>query len=118
MIFSYCAPNPKFTECFSLLTELILVLPGALASHMLQLIPGIQFSLGSNQNNSNMKIDTLSFIQCLLTGHHPTVFNPHAATLVPAIISAVSDSYKISSDTLVVLQLLVKVRFDSRCRCS
>jgi len=96
--------------CFSLLTELILVLPGALATHMQQLIPGIQFSLGSNQNNSNMKIDTLSFIQCLLSGHHPTVFHPHASTLVPAIISAVSDSfYKISSEALVVLQLLVKV---------
>jgi len=96
--------------CFSLLTELILVLPGALATHMPQLVPGIQFSLGNNQNNSNMKIDTLSFIQCLLSGHHPTVFHPHAATLVPAIISAVSDTfYKISSEALVVLQLLVKV---------
>jgi len=96
--------------CFLLLTELILVLPGALAVHMNQLVPGIQFSLGNSQNNSNMKIDTLSFIQCLLSGHHPTVFHPHAATLVPAIISAVSDTfYKISSEALVVLQLLVKV---------
>merc|ERR1719397_2088925 len=96
--------------CFSLLTELIVVLPGALATHMDHLIPGIQFSLGSSQNNSNMKIDTLSFIQCLLSSHHPTVFHPHAAILVPAIIAAVSDTfYKISSEALVVLQLLVKV---------
>jgi len=96
--------------CFSLLTELIVVLPGALATHMDHLIPGIQFSLGSSQNNSNMKIDTLSFIQSLLSGHHPTVFHPHAAILVPAIIAAVSDTfYKISSEALVVLQLLVKV---------
>ena len=87
--------------CFSLLMELILVLHGALATHMVQLIPGIQFSLGSNQNNINMKIDTFSCIQCLLTGHHHTVFHPQVATLVPAIISAVSDSfYKISSDNL------------------
>ena len=57
-----------------------------------------------------MKIDTLSFIQCLLSGHHPTVFHPHAQVLVPAIITAVSDTfYKISSEALVVLQLLVKV---------
>ena len=47
------------------MTELILVLPGALVTHMVQLIPDIQFS---NQNKSNMKIDTLSFIQYLLTG--------------------------------------------------
>merc|ERR1719150_1780756 len=55
-------------------------------------------------------IDTLSFIQALLTGHHPTVFHPHAQVLVPAVIAAVSDTfYKISSEALVVLQLLVKV---------
>ena len=49
--------------CFALLTELILVLPGALASHMNLLVPGVQFSLASSQSNSNMKIDTLSFVQ-------------------------------------------------------
>ena len=49
-------------------------------------------------------------IQALLSGHHPTVFHPHAAVLVPAVIAAVSDTfYKISSEALVVLQLLVKV---------
>ena len=32
--------------CFSLLTELIQVLPGALATHMDLIVPGIQFSLG------------------------------------------------------------------------
>merc|ERR1719397_1364893 len=96
--------------CFALLTELILVLPGALASHMNLLVPGVQFSLASSQSNSNMKIDTLSFVQALLSGHHPTVFHPHAAVLVPAVIAAVSDTfYKISSEALVVLQLLVKV---------
>ena len=80
-----------------------------------------------------MKIDTLSFIQCLLTSHHPTgvnllllksskinnstfflfktlSFHPHADTLVPAVIAAVADTfYKISSEALVVLQQLVKV---------
>ena len=110
--------------CFALLTDLIMVLPGSLSTHMDQIIPGIQFCLGkyyakcmifppqfsaiigNNQSNSNMKIDTLSFIQCLLTHHHPTVFHPHAQVLVPAIISAVSDSfYKISSEALVVLQV-------------
>ena len=98
--FRICFPNPNFTGCFSL----FLVLPGALATHMVQLIPGIQFTLGSNQKNSNMKIDPLSFIQYL---HRVP---PPVTGLVPAIISPVSDSfYKISSEALVVLQLLVKV---------
>ena len=53
---------------------------------------------------------TTDGFQSLLSGHHPTVFHPHAAILVPAIIAAVSDTfYKISSEALVVLQLLVKV---------
>ena len=56
-----------------------------------------------------MKIDTLSFIQYLLTGLQPNVFHPHAATLVPVIISAASVSfYNISSKALVVLQWLVE----------
>ena len=37
--------------CFALLTELIIVLPGALATHMDQIIPGIQFSLGELQQS-------------------------------------------------------------------
>ena len=32
--------------CFSLLTELVLVLPGALSEHFGVLVPGIQYSLG------------------------------------------------------------------------
>lgn len=96
--------------CFSLLTELILVLPGALSSHISAVIPGIQFSLSEKQTSSNMKIDTLAFIQVLLSGHEPRVFHPHASLLVPAVISAVADPfYKISSEALLVLQLLVKV---------
>ena len=73
---------------------------------------GIQFSLGDKQSSSNMKIDTLSFIQHLLNnqGQLPSVFHPHAPVLVPAIITAVSDPfYKISSEALLVLESLVKV---------
>jgi hypothetical protein len=73
-----------------------------------QLILGNQFSLRSIQNNSKMKIYVLSFIQCVLTGHHPTVLHAHA---VPSIFSIGSESfYRISCKALlVVLQVLVKV---------
>lgn len=33
-------------DCFALLKELVSVLPGAVASHVPALIPGIQYSLG------------------------------------------------------------------------
>ncbi len=32
--------------CFSLLTEMVQVLPGALTDHLTAIVPGVQFSLG------------------------------------------------------------------------
>ncbi|RZF37572.1 hypothetical protein LSTR_LSTR013993 [Laodelphax striatellus] len=97
-------------DCFSLLKELVFVLPGALTNHVPALIPGIQYSLGDKNSSSTMKIDTLSFVHCLLTSHPPEVFHPHMAVLVPPVIAAVGDSfYKITAEALLVLQQLVKV---------
>ncbi|XP_064480368.1 cullin-associated NEDD8-dissociated protein 1-like [Ornithodoros turicata] len=96
--------------CFALLTELVVVLPGALADHVPMLVPGVQFSLSDKNSSSNMKIDTLAFLNCLLIHHNPAVFHAHIGALIPPIISAVGDSfYKITSEALLVLQQLVKV---------
>ncbi|KAK7091549.1 cullin-associated NEDD8-dissociated protein 1-like isoform X2 [Littorina saxatilis] len=96
--------------CFSLLTELVLVLPGALSDHFGVLVPGIQYSLGDKNSSSNMKIDTLSFLNTLLIHHPPSVFHPHMKVLVTPIVSAVGDPfYKITSEALLVTQQLVKV---------
>lgn len=57
-----------------------------------------------------MKIETLSFLHCLLTTHPPEVFHPHMPVLVPPVVQAVSDTfYKITAEALLVLQELVKV---------
>jgi cullin-associated NEDD8-dissociated protein 1 len=96
--------------CFSLLSELVQVLPGALSDHMGAIIPGIQFSLGDKNSSSNMKIDTLSFMSLLLVHHSPSVFHPHIDALVAPVVLAVGDSfYKITSEALVVTQQLVRV---------
>ncbi|VDI71922.1 cullin-associated NEDD8-dissociated protein 1 [Mytilus galloprovincialis] len=104
--------------CFSLLTELVVVLPGALTDHLQALVPGIQYSLGNLFDANagiktpvpNMKIDTLSFLNCILTHHSPVVFHPHVKVLVPPIVHAVGDPfYKITSEALLVTQQLVKV---------
>ncbi|XP_064597809.1 cullin-associated NEDD8-dissociated protein 1-like [Liolophura sinensis] len=96
--------------CFSLLTEMVLVLPGALTDHIPALVPGIQYSLGDKNSSSNMKIDTLSFLNCIFIHHSPTVFHPHIRVLVPPIVHAVEDPfYKITSEALLVTQQLVKV---------
>ena len=97
-------------DCFSLLKELVLVLPGALSNHIPALIPGIQYSLGDKNSSSNMKIDTLAFVHTLLITHQPEVFHAHMAVLAPPIIAAVGDSfYKITAEALLVLQQLVQV---------
>jgi len=97
-------------DCFALLKELVSVLPGAVTNHVPALIPGIQYSLGDKNTSSNMKIDTLSFVHCLLTTHPPEVFHQHMNVLIPPIIAAVADSfYKITAEALLVLQQLVKV---------
>ncbi|XP_071811076.1 cullin-associated NEDD8-dissociated protein 1-like isoform X1 [Apostichopus japonicus] len=96
--------------CLCLLTELIHVSPGALANHIPALVPGIIYSLGDKNGSSNMKIDTLTFLNCLLLNHNPQVFHPHLTILVPPVIAAVGDSfYKTTSEALCVTQTLVKV---------
>ncbi|KZC10543.1 PREDICTED: cullin-associated NEDD8-dissociated protein 1 [Dufourea novaeangliae] len=97
-------------DCFSLLKELVLVLPGALNNHIPALISGIQYSLGEKNSSSNMKIDTLAFVHTLLITHQPEVFHAHMAVLAPPIIAAVGDPfYKITAEALLVLQQLVQV---------
>lgn len=88
--------------CFSLLTELVLVLPGALDQHLTSLMPGIQYSLGDKNSSSNMKIDTLSFLNTLLSNHSHLVFHPHIKALVPVstpkpVLKLLLMSYFISS---------------------
>ncbi|ELU01651.1 hypothetical protein CAPTEDRAFT_19001 [Capitella teleta] len=96
--------------CFLLLTELVQVLPGSLNQHITAIVPGIIFSLGEKNSSSNMKIDTLSFVNCLLGTHNPIVFHPHVSVIVPPVVIAVQDPfYKITSEALLVAQQIVKV---------
>lgn len=97
-------------DCFLLLRELLNALPGAFTNNFDQLMPGIQHSLSDKNSTSNMKIDALSFLGCMLTTHNPTVFHPHIPVLVPLVVASVFDPfYKIATEALVVLQYVVKV---------
>lgn len=97
-------------DCFQLLKELCQVLPGALGPHIGDLIPGILYSLGEKNASSNMKIDALSFIYCLLTSHQARVFHSYISILLTPVINAVGDNfYKITAEALNVLQEMVKV---------
>jgi len=94
----------------ALLTELVLVVPGCLAPHFSQLVPGILFCLNERNASSPMKIDTLQFVHTVLVHHSPEVAHAHVAALLPSLLNAVSDPfYKITSEALLVLQQLVRV---------
>lgn len=97
-------------DCFLLLRELLNALPGAYTNHVDQLMPGINYSLSDKNTTSNMKIDALHFVWCLLQRHSPQVFHSHIKLLVPLVVTAVGDSfYKIVTEALLVLQQMVKV---------
>lgn len=96
--------------CFTLMTELVTVLPGALSEHIHLIIPGIYFSLTDKSSTSNMKIDTLSFLACILSQHPPDVFYPHIPSIIQPVMVLISDPfYKITSEALSVAQNMVKV---------
>ncbi|MCL4126070.1 UNVERIFIED_CONTAM: hypothetical protein GTU68_003675 [Idotea baltica] len=96
--------------CFSVLSELINVYPGALTHHIPALIPGIHFSLGDKNSSSNMKIETLAFVHCLLQYHSGEIFHPYIKDILPPVVTCVGDPfYKITSEALLVLQQMVKV---------
>lgn len=97
-------------DCFLLLRELLNALPGSLGDSFTQLMSGVQYSLGDKNSSSNMKIDALGFLNCMITSHNPEVFHPHISTLVPLVVASVSDPfYKIATEALHVLQHFVKV---------
>jgi cullin-associated NEDD8-dissociated protein 1 len=95
---------------FHLLTELLHVLPHSLHDDAATLIPGILYSLSDKNSSSNIKIDALCFLNTFLKSNPPQVFQPHTQTLLPAVLSAVTDSfYKISSEALLVLVQMIRV---------
>lgn len=96
--------------CFAVLTELLRVSPGSLSDHMSVLIPGVQHAMTDRLSNSNMKIDTLSFLGVALATHSPQVFYQHVLILIPLIVGAVDDPfYKVTAEALAVVQQLVRV---------
>ncbi|CAJ1940461.1 unnamed protein product [Sphenostylis stenocarpa] len=62
---------------FSVLKELVVVLPNCLADHIGSLIPGIEKALNDKSSTSNLKIEALTFTRLVLSSHSPDVFHPY-----------------------------------------
>jgi len=71
---------------------------------------GILVCLSDRTSTSNVRTNTLSFIYCIMNSHPIEIVQPHVETLLPALLSCVGDSfYKVTSEALLALQVLIKV---------
>eukprot|EP01018_Ginkgo_biloba_P019172 Gb_04165 [translate_table: standard] len=94
---------------FSVLKELVVVLPNCLAEHIGSLVPGIEKALDDTSSNSNLKIEALIFTRLVMASHSPSVFHPYIKALSGPVLSAASDRYyKVSAEALRVCGELVR----------
>ncbi|KAH6818966.1 cullin-associated and neddylation dissociated [Perilla frutescens var. frutescens] len=95
---------------FSVLKELVIVLPDCLADHIGSLTPGIEKALCDKSSTSNLKIEALVFTRLVLASHAPPVFQPYIKAISAPIISAVGERYyKVTAEALRVCGELVRV---------
>lgn len=95
---------------FSVLKELVIVLPDCLADHIGSLTPGIEKALCDKSSTSNLKIEALVFTRLVLASHAPPVFHPYIKAISAPIISAVGERYyKVTAEALRVCGELVRV---------
>ncbi|XP_006836907.2 cullin-associated NEDD8-dissociated protein 1 isoform X1 [Amborella trichopoda] len=95
---------------FSVLRELVVVLPDCLADHIGSLVPGIEKALSDKSSTSNLKIEALIFTRLVMASHLPSVFHPYIKALSGPILSAVSERYyKVTAEALRVCGELVRV---------
>ncbi|XP_022976335.1 cullin-associated NEDD8-dissociated protein 1-like [Cucurbita maxima] len=95
---------------FSVLKELVVVLPDCLADHIGSLIPGIEKALSEKPSTSNLKIEALIFTRLVLASNSPLVFHPYIKDLSSPVLSAVGERYyKVTAEALRVCGELVRV---------
>ncbi|XP_042493227.1 cullin-associated NEDD8-dissociated protein 1-like [Macadamia integrifolia] len=95
---------------FSVLKELVRVLPDCLAENIGSLVPGIEKALSDKSSTSNLKIEALIFTRLVMASHSPSVFHPYVKALSGPILSAVGERYyKVTAEALRVSGELVRV---------
>ncbi|KAG0449136.1 hypothetical protein HPP92_027467, partial [Vanilla planifolia] len=93
----YQGEGNVWVGAFSVLKELVVVLPDCLADH-------------DKSSTSNLKIEALTFTRLILASHSPTVFHPYIKALSNPILSAVGERYyKVTAEALRVCGELVHV---------
>lgn len=68
------------------------------------------FIIRDKNSTSNVRTNTLSFVYCIMSSHPVEVVQPHVEILLPALLNCAGDNfYKVTSEALSALQMLVKV---------
>uniref|UniRef100_A0A804LF01 RNA helicase aquarius insertion domain-containing protein n=1 Tax=Zea mays TaxID=4577 RepID=A0A804LF01_MAIZE len=67
----------SYVGTFSVLKELVVVLPDCLADHFGSLVPGIEKALNDKSSTSNLKIEALVLTRLVMASHSPSVFHPY-----------------------------------------
>ena len=69
--------EPSQVAVFTLLKELVAVLPAGLTDSMAGLLPAMEKALRDKASNSNVKIEALLFLRLAMASHPPEVFQAH-----------------------------------------
>ncbi|KAL6549244.1 Cullin-associated NEDD8-dissociated protein 1 [Orobanche hederae] len=95
---------------FSILKELVVVLPDCLADYIGSLTPRIEEALFDKSSTSSLKFEALTFTKLVLASHAPSVFHPYIKAISASVISAVGDCYYgVTSEALRDCGELVRV---------
>ncbi|GFZ09540.1 cullin-associated and neddylation dissociated [Actinidia rufa] len=90
---------------FSVLKELVVVLPDCVADHIGSLIPGIEKALCDKSATSNLKIEALVFTRLVLASHSPVVFHPYIKVTVSLVLhrllASKTDNYMLFSSPVL-----------------
>eukprot|EP01018_Ginkgo_biloba_P025468 Gb_31484 [translate_table: standard] len=93
---------------FSILKELVVVLPNCLSEHIGLLVHGIAKALDDTSSNSNLKIEALIFTRLVMASHSP-FFHPYIKALFGRVLSTTNNRYdKVFAEALRVCGELVR----------
>ena len=105
------SPSMKTRQgIFMVLNDLVITLPGCLSEHFSTIVPGVERCFEDRYSTANLKLDCLVFVSSSLKNHSKEVFYPHLPKLVSPILKGANDKfYRISADSLAVLQMIVEI---------
>eukprot|EP00735_Rhodelphis_limneticus_P008700 TRINITY_DN21_c0_g1::TRINITY_DN21_c0_g1_i1::g.14884::m.14884 TRINITY_DN21_c0_g1::TRINITY_DN21_c0_g1_i1::g.14884 ORF type:complete len:1250 (+),score=378.72,sp/Q5R6L5/CAND1_PONAB/40.08/0.0,TIP120/PF08623.5/2.3,TIP120/PF08623.5/2e+02,TIP120/PF08623.5/0.78,TIP120/PF08623.5/1e-46,HEAT_2/PF13646.1/3.2,HEAT_2/PF13646.1/8.4,HEAT_2/PF13646.1/2.8,HEAT_2/PF13646.1/3.4e+03,HEAT_2/PF13646.1/38,HEAT_2/PF13646.1/0.13,HEAT_2/PF13646.1/0.15,HEAT_2/PF13646.1/0.00035,HEAT_2/PF13646.1/0.00015,HEAT_2/PF13646.1/0.07 len=94
--------------CFTLLRELVQVLPGSIEDHLNVVVPAFKKAFSDRQATPALKVEALGFLGAALAHKPGKAWHGYLEAVAPPVFAAVSDRYyKITAEALRVCTRLV-----------